>query len=185
MKKGENPNDLEEQLEDIFGLLSAHSEFRILRVRHFPILMWTGYWLGGLVKLLRSLRFSAEFDHKVTLLLFRIRREGPSAVVLHLLWYAQKIPPECFVFVHFLDKSDNIRLQGDHLLPAGLSGVLGRITSQCRIELPADLPGRDYRVRLGVWLPRQGVHLPLTKTRGCHRDSAGCSDSIILGWYRL
>jgi hypothetical protein len=185
VQEGGNQRDPEKELEDVFELLSVHPGFQVFRIRQSPVLVRIGYWIGRVVKLLLSLKFCVDFDHGLTLLSSRIRFEGSSVIVLDLLWYAPSVPSDCSIFVHFLDESGNICLQGDHALPSGPPGLSGLVPTQRRIEVPASILPAAYRVRLGVWFPSKGAHLRLTRMRGCVRDVGGVSDAVILGSFQV
>jgi hypothetical protein len=163
-------------LEEVFQLLAAHPGFHVARIRQYPGLVRIASWLGLLVKQARLLSFGAEFGNALTLLRFRVEWEGASRVSMEFIWHASKINPDWWVFIHFLDEAGEIRFQVDYNLQGVAPGVSGLLYLRRPIDIPSGVPSGVYRVRLGVWSPKEAAHLPLTRFRGCKREVAR--------WYR-
>jgi hypothetical protein len=175
-----------QELKDLVDLLGCVPVFRVARVPRNSRVIGLVSSAVKVFKTVRCRMFSAEFDGCLTLLSYRIRMDGPSAILVDLLWYADQIPLNWWVFVHFLDEEGSIRLQGDYSLPHGPTGRLRLLPNQRRIDVPEALRGNAYRLRLGVWSPVEGRHLPLTKFRGCVRDAAGgLQNAVVLGSYSI
>jgi hypothetical protein len=179
-------SDPGKELEDVLELLRVHPGFRVARVRPSRAVKYAAKCLGSTLKAAFSLKFRAEFDHSLTLLSFRLRAEGVSPVTLDLLWHADEIPSDCAVFVHFIDESGTILMQGDHTLPAGPTGPSRLLSTRSTIQPRKEAAPRAYSVRLGVWSPLSSTHLRLTKVRGAACDSKnGYSDAVVLGSYKV
>jgi hypothetical protein len=172
-------------LDGVFQLLAAHEGFRVARVRCTRA-TGNAYWLGRVITRARLLVFGAEFSRSLTLVYFRLRQEGPSAVTLEIQWHAAAMPRECSVFIHFLDEAGEIRFQGDYALRIEEFSWLGFSYSRRRVEMPDGIPRGLYRVRLGLWSPQDAVHLSLTRFRGCTREWAeSYRNAVILGTCRI
>ena len=174
------------ELDGIFELLQVHPGFEVAAVRPSPFVMRATTALGRTVKWVLSWSFCAEFNRSLTLISFRVRLEASSMIALNLLWHAESVPVNCSVFVHFIDETGAIRFQADHPLPSGQVGPLRLLPSQARVPMPQGLFTGLCTVRLGVWSPATNAHFPVTRLRGCTRDSShGYPDAVILGSYYL
>lgn len=167
-------------LRDIHDLLSAHPRFRVIPVRQRPLRNRTRSSLGRLIKAVGMLKFGAEFDGKVTLLAYRMQREG-RRIVLDLRWHATEVPDGLVTFIHFLDEKGELRFQGDYAFDGQTRNAFGMLFWRREIQVPPDVPEGAYRVRLGTWLPAATRHLPLTRFRGCDQESVGwCRNAVLL-----
>lgn len=185
MSEAHRPTPAQE-LDDLIGVLACDPAFRVAHVPRTPLLIPLVACAVSAFKAVRSLRFVVEFAGSLTLLSYRIRTDAPSGILVDLLWHAGQLPPDWWVYIHFLDREGTIRLQGDYALPPGSGTRLKLLPNQRRIEVPADLSGQAYRIRLGVWSPAEGRHLPLTKFRGCIRDtSEGFGSAVILDSFKV
>lgn len=170
------------ELDGIFQLLKNHPGFRVASVRRSPLVLRAAAAFGRMVRWVCSRSFCAEFGGSLTLLSFRVRLEHSSVLELDLLWHAEFVPAQCFVFVHFTDETGAIRFQADHQLPSGQTGPLRLLPSRSSVPIPQDIAAGACRMRLGVWSPPANAHLPLTKSRGCTPDSShGFPEAVILG----
>jgi len=168
-------------LRDIRGLLSAHAGFRVIPVRQHPLRNRRRSAIGRLIKAVRMLRFGAEFDGKVTLLSYQVQRNEGRKIVLDLCWHAARIPDGLVAFIHFLDEKDEIRFQGDYPFDGQTRNAFGMLFWRREIRVPSEVPDGVYRVRLGTWLPKSTRHLPLTRFRGCDRESVEwCRNAVLL-----
>jgi len=118
---------------------------------------------------------------KALTLLWHRFRPAPGAVVVELFWHISAIPEGAWVFLHFVDDRGEICFQGDYPIGRAAPSPFGFLLSQRRIEIPAGtLPG-CYNLRVGVWLPVDGRHLPLTRVRGYDRGRHGWVNTAQLG----
>lgn len=183
MQDGEAESLLEEMvpLREIHGLLSAHAGFRAIPVRQRPLRNRTRSSLGWLIKAVGLLKFGAEFDGKVTLLSYQVQRKEGRTIVLDLRWHAGKAPDGLVAFIHFLDEKGEIRFQGDYAFDGQTRNAFGMLFWRREIHIPSAVPDGVYRVRLGAWLPASSRHLPLTRFRGCGRESVEwCRNAVLL-----
>jgi len=170
-----------EDLSEMYRTLAVHPGFRVSRLRRHtggsPALLR----LGRLIKQARLLRRGAEFAGQATLLDCRARLDPPGRLILDLQWHCPRTRPQWWVFVHFLDSRGEIRFQGDHRLEEGDPDELGFLELRRIISPPSDARG-EFRIRLGVWTPDQGIHLSLTRCRGWGREAPGwCHNAVLLG----
>ena len=173
-------NDLA-SLKGIYELLAAHPSFRVPQVERSPSPNRMASRLGRIIKKAYLLRFGAEFNNILTLLSFRVQREGRQRIVLDLVWHATDIPAGWSAFIHFVDQQRELRFQGDYSFEGQAPSAFGFLYLRRNVEVPREIPGGLYGVRLGVWSPAGAVHLPLTRFRGCIREStAWCRDAVIL-----
>lgn len=167
-------------LSELYRLLKVHPGFRPPRLPGGgdPNLSW----LGWLVQKGRLLRFGAEFAGGLSLLGFFHEREDRRQFNFYFRWRCRHVQPEWQVFLHFLDPQGAIRFQGDHSLSGVVPDPLGFLYLRRTVEAPPEIaPGR-YRIRLGVWIPQERVHLKLLRYRGCVREVPGwCHNAVLLG----
>ena len=174
------------QLFEMYRLLSIHPAFRApeggYEFRTGPKM----FWLGRLIKEARLLRFGAEFAGGLTLLACQLQPQGAAALSLALQWYGPEIRREWSVFIHFLDQRGEILFQGDYPLARHRPDVLGFFYDRRAVQIPKEAPGGEYRIRLGVWSPSERIHLPLTRFRGCFRETPGwCHNAVLLDSLKL
>ena len=134
---------------------------------------------GTIVKSFRRIRFGAQFGDSLTLLRCNRRTDGSRHVIFDFEWHAADMDPDWTAFIHFLDESGAIRVQGDHELCIHWQDPWGFITYSFSVPIAeADL-GKTYQLRLGVWSPRRKERLPVTRCRSLQVEAAGCA--VLLG----
>lgn len=169
-------------LDEVCQLLQTHPRFRELPVVRVAGKSRTGLAIGRFIKNMRLRRFGAEFARSLTLWHFQIRQEQPRVLALDLRWHAENLAADWHVFIHFVDASGEIRFQGDYPLKGVILDLFGFAYSRRQVAVPAETPGGNYHVRLGVWSPGDGGRLELTQFRGCQRDPAdGWRDAVMVG----
>ena len=109
---------------------------------------------------------AANFDSQIDLLGYDTARQpGKLAVTLH--WRALQPPAQDYaVFVHLLDAEGRIVAQHDGqpqggAYPTSVWDTGEVIVDEHVLDLPADLPAGDYRLRMGWYLPGSGDRLPV------------------------
>lgn len=168
-------------LRNIHDLLSAHSGFRVIPAREVRSRNRTRSLLGRLIKAIGMLKFGAEFDRKVTLLSFHVEQKERRRIVLDLRWHAAEVPEGLVTFIHFLDDKGEIRFQGDYAFEGQARNAFGILFWRGNIRVPPEVPEGVYRARLGTWLPASSAHLPLTRFRGCRRESVEwCRNAVLV-----
>ena len=173
-------------LLDIQKLLAAHPDFYVVPVEQSIRPNPMAALIGSGIKALRLLKFGAEFNRKLTLLSFDMHHIDQSKIILRLCWHASGVLSDWTAFIHFLDEEGAIRFQGDYSLDAQAPNAFGILYSQRNIEVPAEVPAGTYRVRIGIWSPRADVHMPLTRFRGCLRESTHwCRNAVILESFKM
>ena len=134
---------------------------------------------GTIVKSFRRIRFGAQFGDSLTLLRCNRRTDGSRHVIFDFEWHAADMDPDWTAFIHFLDESGAIRVQGDHELCIHWQDPWGFITYSFSVPIAeADL-GKTYQLRLGVWSPRRKERLPVTRCRSLQVEAADCA--VLLG----
>lgn len=91
---------------------------------------------------------------------------------MELVWEVLQPPGrDLTVFAHLLD-ADGVQVGGNDLpmtggfYPSGLWAAGEVITHTHRLPAPANLPGGDYQVVLGVYDPQTGQRLPVRMADG-------------------
>jgi hypothetical protein len=169
-------------LNELRALLAAHSGFRTLSVKQNPTPSQSALKFGRLIKRIRLLKFGAEFDNSFTLLWHKLH-VGPGMIILDLFWHVTHLPGNWYVFLHFVDEGGETHWQADYSLSGAAPSPFGFLYSRRRIELPAGAPSGKYHIRLGVWSPQEGRHIPLTRLRGCARESAEWGNAVRLEFF--
>lgn len=170
----------EVSLTQICDLLAAHPEFRVVSARRAPRASGAAM-LGWAMKEVRFARFGAVFSKTITLISFEVSQPQPRTLVMDLKWHFSAPLAGEAVFIHFLDKDGILRFQGDYSFTGENPDRLGFSYSRRTVPVPPDVAPGAYRVRLGVWLPAEGRHLSLGRTRGCGPDAAGgYRDAVLL-----
>ena len=173
------------QLSEVYRILSVHPSFALSGFRSLtrrPRL----FWLGRLVKEARLLRFGAEFTGGLTLLGFRLQQQRAREFVAYSQWYAPQVRAGWTVFLHFVNEQGDISFQGDHSLRSGYPDPLGFLYFRRTIHVPSEALGGGYRIRLGVWSPKERMHLELRRYTGCIREARGwCHNAVLLGSFDL
>lgn len=187
LRAGDGKTDAFESLDEVCRLLQTHTGFRELpAVRPAGKSNRSGMAFGRFIKNLRLRSFGAEFASSLTLWHFQIHQDSPRMLALDLRWHVEKLLDDWCVFVHFVDDSGEIRFQGDYPLRGVTPDLLGFVYSRRLVAVPAEVPRGSYHVRLGVWSPGAGSHLPLTRFRGCQPGSADClPDAVTLATVTL
>jgi hypothetical protein len=91
---------------------------------------------------------------------------GPATVTLY--WQPQQeLTEDLTLFVHLIDSDGNIVAQRDQVPRGGARPTLGWasgevISDSLVIDIPADLPPGDYRLRVGWYDPATGARAPVT-----------------------
>ncbi len=106
--------------------------------------------------------------------------------VLELQWLVDAVPAlagDWQVFVHLTDADGNTLAQADHPLGRQVEGMIlpprlwdPTLRIYTYAEMPesfADVADRVVNLRLGVWNPATGEHLPLAPLEGATIDDAG------------
>jgi hypothetical protein len=182
----DHPTDAIAALREVHSLLAAHPSFKIVPVRSSSPASWGQSSLGRVIRELRLVKFGAKFDRVLTLLYFRIQKDGPRRISLDLQWHATRIGAGWSVFIHFVDAAGEIRFQGDYALEGQTPDALGFLYSRRRVDIPTEVPEGTYRVRLGVWSPPETRHLRLSRVRGCLRERAEwCRNAVILATFQV
>jgi 4-amino-4-deoxy-L-arabinose transferase-like glycosyltransferase len=93
-----------------------------------------------------------------------------NPVQLKLYWQVERQPDEIYsIFVHLVGPDGQIVAQGDQW-PGGLPGntwAAGQIIiDEYAIQLPQDAPLGRYQIVLGVYMPSNGLRLPITPDDG-------------------
>jgi len=171
-------------LEEIRELLAAHPGFRVIPVKQHTVPNRSAMILGCVFKGIRRLTFGAEFSDKLTLLWYRLRQDS-KGIMLDLFWHTTGIPADWWVFLHFVDEAGETRFQGDYSFAGASPSPFGFLYLRRTIELPGGLPGGIYRLRLGVWTPAENRHIPLTRIRGCARESAEWCNALNLDSFTI
>jgi hypothetical protein len=176
-------------LSQIRDMLTVQPDFRIVPARQIPDSMpglsflgcSMGLAVGWAIKEGRLTRFGAAFSGGLTLLHFRISQAGPRTLAMDIHWHFAARRSGQAVFIHFLDRDGELRFQGDYSLDGETPDPLGFAYSRRSVTIPEGVAAGTYRVRLGVWLPNEGRHVTLGRTRGCVREHAGAyGDSVLL-----
>lgn len=169
------------ELAEVYRLLEAHPGFRVAPVSPLAGASRRKSALGRMIQEIRLQRFGAQFERSLTLLHFSSRVDGPRRLSLDLHWHARVIRSGWAVFIHFVDPGGGLRFQADYALDGEAPDALNFVYSRKAVLVPQDAPQGVYRVRLGVWSPREGKLLKLTRFRGCRREERGIfHDSVIL-----
>lgn len=154
-----------EELFDIYaGLLRGSKAARSPELVAGPVSRAS--WSGALVKSVKMLRFGARFGKDLTLLRFKGRLVNERELCLDFQWHAPEVRPECVVFVHFLDENGHTQIQADHPLANREQDARGFLAYQIKLWIAESHLGKDYRVRLGVYIAAEKTRLPVTGSRG-------------------
>ena len=183
---GDGRTDAFASLGEICQLLQTHPDFQGMSAARVARNSPAALAIGRFIKNVRLWSFGAEFARSLTLWHFQIRQEQPRVLAIDLRWHVEKLLDDWCVFVHFTDSSGEIRFQGDYPLRGVTPDLLGFVYSRRLVAVPAEVPRGSYHVRLGVWSPGAGSHLPLTRFRGCQPGSADClPDAVTLATVTL
>jgi len=110
--------------------------------------------------------------------------EGPFApgdvVPVTLFWEADAPPDRYKVFLHLMDRAENLVAQNDSeprgdLSPTFIWSVGERVTDRHGVYLPPNLPPGTYRLRVGMYRMDTGERLPLLL------DGVEAGDALELG----
>jgi hypothetical protein len=164
-------------LNEVCKLLAVDPKFQVMQVGQAPPKQ---LHLGWIIREIGLLRFGAVFSGALTLLGFQIEVREPGNIVMDLRWNLTTKRPGWVVFIHFLDENGIQRLQGDYSLDDAVPDPLGFVYSRRIIEVPREVGRGTYRVRLGVWSPKEGRRLRLGRIRGCQREPSGPNHDAVL-----
>lgn len=134
---------------------------------------------GTIVSAFRRNWFGAQFGDSLTLLRCNRHTDGNRHVIFDFEWHAADMDPDWTAFIHFLDESGAIRMQGDHELCIHQQDPWGFISYSFSVPISeADL-GNTYQLRLGVWSSRRKERLPVSRCRSLQAEAADCA--VLLG----
>ena len=134
---------------------------------------------GRVLTAVRRTWFGAQFGDSLTLLRCNRRTNGRRQAIFDFEWHAADMDPDWTVFLHFLDESGAIRLQGDHELCIHRQDPWGFVGYSFGVPIAEDHLGKTYQLRLGVWSPRRKERLQVSRCRSLRVETADCA--VLLG----
>jgi glycosyltransferase involved in cell wall biosynthesis len=140
-------------------------------------------WLGTLIKSSMMLAFGAQFGASLALLRCEIKVTHQNDLSFDFYWHSSELHPAWTVFIHLIDENGTTQIQGDHRLWLYNQNPWGFIKYTLTVAVPAGAAGASYRVRLGVWNPKERVRLLVTRVRGLPLDRE--ERAVSLGRIRL
>ena len=138
---------------------------------------------GTIVTSFRRIWFGAQFGDFLTLLRCNRRTDGNRHVIFDFEWHAAEIDPDWTAFIHFLDESGAIRMQGDHELSIHQQDPWGFISYSFSVPIAEAHLGKTYELRLGVWSPQTEERLPVSRCRSLQVEEAHCA--VLLGALKM